>query len=388
MSGKPYTHHLHQYKYLWRACTQRETIISAWKKLRKGKTKRPDVIEIESKFDYYVDLMTETIKNTKPDGDQSKAFKPAILTPTYRREYNKIRETYSPPIWDQWVHHIIVKVIERIIMKHLYKYSCGSIPKRGGIYGKRQIERVLKKGGFKYFAKIDIRHFFNSTRLDILIRELSIFIDDDWFLYLIRVVYTQFTNGLPLGFYLTQWLENFVLNRVDWYIKLSHPKLFIRYVDDIIFADNNKKWLHNMIENIKKILGKLRLKLKGNYQVIRFEYKKKNGKTIGRCIDFMGFVFKRNRTILRERILLNSTKIAYRIGKIKNIALKQAQSMLSRIGWFKNTSTKKVLDDLIMPNISIKSLKNIVSKYQRRYNDENGMDKGTVQSRAFAIRAA
>lgn len=33
-------HHLHQHKYLWQACTKRETIIKAWKKLRKGKNEK------------------------------------------------------------------------------------------------------------------------------------------------------------------------------------------------------------------------------------------------------------------------------------------------------------------------------------------------------------
>lgn len=39
---------LHTYKYLHRICCDRQVIIAAWNKLRKGKTKRREVIKIEA----------------------------------------------------------------------------------------------------------------------------------------------------------------------------------------------------------------------------------------------------------------------------------------------------------------------------------------------------
>jgi hypothetical protein len=371
-------YHEHQYKYLWRACTERKTIINAWKKLRKGKTRRKDVIKIEENFSYYVDLMHETLVNTYPEGDENKSFKPTLLKPKVIFEVGKQRIIHCPPIWDQWVHHIIIQVLAPIIQKYSYKFSCGSMPKRGGIYGKREIERAIKKNGFKYYAKLDIRHFFNNIRLDVVLKELKIFIEDDRFIYLIELCFIQFKKkGLPLGFYISQWLANFLLCRMDWMIKRTKPITYVRYVDDLVMGANNKKYLHNLIIRIMKSLGKFRLRLKKNYQVIRFDYNNGNQR-IGRPIDFMGFKFTRNNTILRKRVLYKTTKSVLKLSKLTYISVRQAQGFLSRIGWFKRTDTKYIWNKKIKRRVNIKSLKMIVSKWQRRYNNANRLDRGTL----------
>lgn len=379
MEDSKIVHHLHQNKYLWRACTDREIVIKAWKKLRKGKTKRGEVIKIERNFEYYVDLMIETLKNTRPGGDPEKAFKPAQLRPRHICEHGKPRIIYCPSIWEQWVHHIVIMVLGPIVLKYSYKFSCGSMPKRGGVYGKRRLAKIIKKKGFKYFAKLDIRHFFNSTKLEIVLHELQVFIEDEWFMYLIRVIFEQFKKGLPLGFYISQWLANFVLCRVDWLIARTRPICFIRYMDDFVICANSKKYLHSLIKRISFTLGKLKLKLKSNYQVIRFIYILKSGKKIGRKIDFMGFLFDRFHVTLRKRVMLGATRMARRLKKLRVIAVRQAQGMLSRLGWFKHTATKYLYLNYIQVNISVKALKGIVSRHQRRVNDENRLDEGILR---------
>lgn len=388
MKQKECFHHLHQYKYLWAECTKREVVLKAWKKLRKGKGKRREVQRIEKNFEYYVDLMIDTLKNTRPGGDQNRAFHPKKLFPRQICEHGKPRQIYCPPIWDQWVHHIIIQVLGPIVTKFSYKFSCGSMPKRGGVYGKRELARVIKKKGFKYFAKLDIRHFFNSTKLSVVIHELEVFIDDEWFIYLIKTVFQQFPKGLPLGFYISQWLANFVLCRIDWLIARTHPECFIRYMDDFVIADNNKKYLHSLIKKIAIALGKLKLRLKSNYQVIRFIYKTKSGKTIGRPIDFMGFLFDRDHVTLRRRVMLRATRTAAKLSKLKVIALNQAQGMLSRLGWFKHTATKYLYVFKIQPLISVSSLKGIVRKYQRRFDYEDGVAERALRCISCNVRAA
>ena len=372
LGNRPYQH-LQRYKYLWSKCTKREVVIAAWKKLRKGKTTRREVIKIESNFEYYVDLMIETITNTNPYGDPEKAFQPRVLRPKYITEHGKNRVIYCPPIWEQWVHHIVVKVVAPIIECKSYRYSCGSMPKRGGVYGKKHLAKVIKKKGFKYFAKLDIRHFFNSIRLEIVIDELKQYIDDEYFFYLIRVIFRQFKKGLPLGFYISQWLANFMLNSMDHIIAKTKPICYIRYVDDIILCRNNKRKLATDIIRIKFCLGQLRLKLKHNYQIARFD-----NHANGRFIDFMGYRFYKDKTILRKSIMLRSVRNSIKLSKITHIALKQAQGMLSRLGWFKYTDTRWTYIHKVQPNISICSLKNIVRKHTfRRIENENRMAEGT-----------
>jgi hypothetical protein len=363
---------LRTYKYLHRRCCDREVIIAAWKKLRKGKSTRREVIKIEADFDYYVDKMQRMIQETRPGGDPGLQFWPEKHKARVVFEHGKEREIFCPTIWEQWVHHIVIQVLAPIVTRYAYKYSCGSMPKRGGIYGKRQMERLINRG-FKYFAKLDIRHFFKSVRQDIVIEMLEELICDEWFIYLVRRIFWQFPKSLPLGFYPSQWLANFVLWKLDRRI-VSTGVDHIRYVDDLVLVSNNKRTLHRVVGIIRQELGKIRLRLKGNFQICRFIFRKKTGELIGRAIDFMGFVFRRDRTVLRKKIMIRATRFAGRLKRTRKIATRQALSMMSRIGWFKHTSTSLVWKTYIEPCVNVKVLKGIISKAQKEAAHENTMD--------------
>lgn len=195
-----------------------------------------------------------------------------------------------PEIHEQWLHHIIVLILEPIITATAYPYSCGSFPKRGAHYGKRQIERWLlhDKKGTRCFAKLDIRHFYDNIRLKILMRELRIRIKDEWFLYIVELCLRGFNKGIPLGFYISQWLANYLLEPLDKLIteKLGLPKL-LRYMDDIVIFASSKKVLHAAIAEIKQLLGqRFRLKLKDNYQVCKFYFEKQREKSAERWISW------------------------------------------------------------------------------------------------------
>lgn len=175
-----------QYKYLYRRMLDENVIRKAYKKLRKGKTKRKEIKIIDANLDAEVAAMRRMIENTKPPGVEVEhpelTYKPCKRTPKIIHEHGKTRKIYMPEIHEQWLHHIIVLILEPIITATAYPYSCGSFPKRGAHYGKKQILRWIKSGkGIRNFAKIDIRHFYDSIRLPILMRELRIRIKDEWF---------------------------------------------------------------------------------------------------------------------------------------------------------------------------------------------------------------
>lgn len=364
---------LHTYKYLHAKCCDRQVIVAAWMKLRKGKTNRKEVIKIEADFETYVDKMQRMIMETRPGGDPDLQFWPEKHKPRTVFEHGKEREIFCPTIWEQWVHHIVIQVLAPIVTRYAYRYSCGSMPGRGGVYGKRQMERLVSRG-FKYFAKLDIRHFFKSVRQDVVIRMLEELICDEWFIYLVRRIFWQFPKSLPLGFYPSQWLANFVLWRLDRrVVSLLPGDDYIRYVDDLVIVSNNKRALHRIVEIIRQELGKLRLRLKDNYQIARFIYRKKDGTLVGRAIDYMGFVFLRKKTILRKKIMIRATRFAGKLGRTKKIALRQALSMMSRLGWFKHTDTRIVWERYVEPCVDVKNLKKIIRR--RTVCHENRMDQ-------------
>ena len=84
--------------------------------------------------------------------------------------------------------------------------------------------------------------------------------------------------------------------------------------------------------------------------------------------------FRRDRTVLRKKIMVRATRFAGRLSRVDKIATRQALSMMSRIGWFKHTSTSLVWKTYIEPCVNIKVLKGIISKAQKEAAHENTMD--------------
>lgn len=359
-----------EYKYLYREMLKEDVIRKAYKKLRKGKTKRKEIQYIDAHLDAEVQKMHDMILNTKPEGVEvphpELAYRPRKRTPKIIVEHGKRRKIYMPEIHEQWLHHIIVLVLEPIITATAYPYSCGSFPKRGAHYGKRQIERWLLHDpkGTRCFAKMDIRHFYDSIRLKILMKELRIRIKDEWFLYIIELCLFGFDKGIPLGFYISQWLANYLLEPLDKLITegLGFPKLQ-RYMDDIVIFASNKKVLHAAIIKIKQLLGqRFRLKLKDNYQVCKF-YFEKGKRKIGRALDFMGFVFYRTRTIIRKGIMLAATRLAAKMYRAKEenrgYFHRHIEAMLSYMGWFTCTDTYGCYESRIKPFVKVGRLKKL-----------------------------
>lgn len=111
--------------------------------------------------------------------------------------------------------------------------------------------------------------------------------------------------------------------------------------------------------------SELGLELKANWQVFRFSYIDHDGKEQGRDLDFMGFRFYHNRTILRKSIMFKATRKARKISKKEKPTILDARQMLSYLGWIDCTDTYYMYDKWIKPYISFKELKHKVSQFDR-----------------------
>lgn len=380
-----------QYKYLYHKMLDENVIRQAYKKLRKGKTKRKEIIAIDANLDEEVAAMRRMIENTKPPDVEVEhpelSYRPCKRTPKYIYEHGKQRRIYMPEIHEQWLHHIIVLILEPIITATSYPYSCGSFPKRGAHYGKKRLLKWIRDGtNIKYFGKIDIRHFYDNIRIDILMRELAIRICDTWFLYVIRLCMAGFSKGIPLGFYVSQWLANYLLEPLDEFIRKLGFEKYMRYMDDMAFFGTAKKKIHAAIIQIRMFIGRrYRLKLKHNYQVCRFYYESKKRRAVGRPLDFMGFLFYRNKTIMRKSIMLEAVRTAKKLNTAKSAGrgfyVRHIKSMLSHMGWFSCTDTYDCYNIHIKPLVNITKLKKIISKLDRRNNNET-VERGTLLNAA------
>lgn len=354
-----------QYKYLYSKMLERSTIDRAYKKLRKGKTKRSEIRKIDNNYEFYAEKMKCMLIGFVYD---ETVFTPRKHEPKIIKERGKLRTIYVPDIWEQWVHHIIIQVLSPIIIKTSWPYSCGSMPKRGPHMAKRKIEKwITDYKSTKYFLKFDIRHFYNNIDHDVLWKFMNERIKDSFFIKICKRCLMHFKKGLPLGYYISQWFANFLLMPLDQLITKTYGMTkMIRYMDDVTVFSGNKKTLRNLFVDIKKTLGTLHLTVKSNWQICRMQYVDKQWKSRGRMLDFMGFVFARGFTILRKTIMLSISRKAKRISLKENWSMKDAQSLLSYKGWIKHADVHNFYVDRVKPYVDFYNLRKFVSRSDRR----------------------
>lgn len=266
----------------------------------------------------------------------------------------KKRTIIVPNFYEQVIHHMMVNTMMPIFTHGMYEHSYGSIPKRGAHKGKRAIERWIRKGNIKYCLKMDIRKYFENIPHEILLAKLRKVIHDERFMAVLEEVISVIPKGIPLGFYLSQWLANWYLQGLDHYIKETlKAEYYIRYMDDMVVFGGNKRELHRMRCAIEEYLNnELGLHLKDNWQVFRFDY---NGRF--RFLDFMGFRFHRNRTTLRRTILLRATRKAAHVFKKDKLTIFDIRQMLSYLGWIDCTNTYNAYLKWIKPYVNIQYMK-------------------------------
>lgn len=297
-------------------------------------------------------------------------YENAEHTPVYIYDgiSRKERTIIVPTMEELIVQHNVVNALKPMFCKGMYEHSYASLPGRGAHKGKKVIEKWIRTDSknCKYVLKMDIRHFFDSVPHDILKAKLIKTIHDEKMLDLLFRIINVTEVGIPLGFYTSQWLSNWYLQELDHYIKEQLKAAhYMRYMDDMVIFGSNKKVLHRMRQAISDYLqSKLGLELKANWQVFRFSYD--NNK--GRDLDFMGFRFYRNRTILRKNIMYKATRKARKISKKEKPTIYDARQMLSYLGWIDCTDTYLMYRKHIRPYINFQPLKRKVSQYDK-YDD-------------------
>lgn len=128
----------------------------------------------------------------------------------------------------------------------------------------------------------------------------------------------------------------------------------VRYVDDILLMDSNKRRLKKAVAAVKTFLAARKLRLKREPAIHRTDKCK---------ITFIGFVFTRGKTIMNAAAFLRACRTARHIGKKRKLTIYDARRVLSYCGMFKHTNTRKAFAKYIAPNVDIRKCR---EKIQRR----------------------
>ncbi len=354
--------------YLYEKMCDLSLIRYAIRKAAQGKTYKHYIRKVLQNEEAYALRIQEMLVN------ESVKLSPNRQITIYDRSCSKERIITVPKFFpDQILHWVVMLVIEPIITKGMYRFNCGSVPTRGGMEAKRYVERALKDKKIRYVAKLDISKFFNSVKPEYLMAMFRNKIKDEKVLRLINAILENGGDCLPIGYYTSQWFSNFFLEGFDHYVKEELKiKKYVRYVDDMVLLDTNKRKLHKAIARMDEYLHKIGLKLKRNYQV---------WKVGSRPIDFVGFRFYQDKTVLRKKIFFRLCRRVRNVRKSGYITVHQAQGILSLLGWLSHINAWKFYKEKIYPYAPKSRLKNIVSNHAKKLLEaiENEkIQKGTL----------
>ena len=316
-----------------------ENLRLADEKARKGKLKSYGVRVHDRNREANILALHETLKNKDFKNSEYSTF--TIFEPKERLIF---RLPYYP---DRILHHAIMNILEPIWVG-IFTTDTYSCIKGRGIHGvMRGVKRAMKDNeNARYCLKLDIRKFYPSIDHDILKTIIRRKIKCKDTLQLLDTIIDS-AEGVPIGNYLSQYLANLFLTYFDHWIKeVKRVKYYFRYADDMVFLSASKEELHSLLADIKEYLATLNLFLKGNEQVYPIAYNREDRH--GRGLDFVGFVFYRNQTLIRKGIKKSYCRKVARLNRRNDLDAKSyKQEICSWLGWAKYSNSRNLLKKTI-----------------------------------------
>ena len=314
------------YKNLYNEVISFENLFLAYKKARKGKTKKDYVIEFEKNLIDNIFNLHNELKN--------QTYKPKPLQIFILRD-PKTRKISKSDFVDRIVHHALVRVIEPVFDKTFIPDSCANRKGKGNLYAlerfnsfKGKVTNNLHSEGF--CLKADIKHYFQEIDHEILVSIVRRKIVDEKVLWLIEKILQNTAIGggrtevgMPLGNLTSQFFAKVYLNELDYFVKHQlKAKYYIRYVDDFVILHKSKEKLEEWKLMVNKFLReKLRLELHPDKSKVI---------PLSKGVDFVGFRNFYHFRLLRVR---NIRKILFKIKRYKKGEVPKEKILESFQGW-------------------------------------------------------
>ena len=307
-------------------------LLLAYRKARKGKTKKVYVLEFEKyTIGNLFQLQKELVKET---------YQPKPLVIFILRD-PKTRKISKSAFRDRIIHHALIRIIEPIFDKTFIYDSCANRKRKGTLFAIKRFESFIRKVSRNntkncFVLKADIKHYFEEVGYSILLEIIKRKISDEKVILLIEKILANLpegklgggeqllhAKGMPLGNLTSQFFANVYLNELDYFVKHKlKAKYYIRYVDDFVILHSSRKQLEIWKEEINRFLFE-RLKLELHPDKSRVI-------SISRGIDFVGFRNFYHYRLLRKR---NINNILRKIKELKGDKISYGKFIESFQGW-------------------------------------------------------
>lgn len=259
------------------------------------------------------------------DKIRTEKYKPSKYS-TFTVRIPKIREIQTQPYENRVVQHVLCdNLLTPYFEKRAILDNAACQKGKGMHYALDRFERMLqahvkKHGVTGYFLKCDILKYFPSIPHKRLKQVICSHIEDERIKKLIESIIDSYHTkaaflkkydipysgkgditgrGIPIGNQTSQIFGMFYLNKVDRLIKEQlRIKVYSRYMDDFVLLHEDKEYVKNALEEIKKAVKYLGLLLNAKTQIIPI----KNG------ITYLGFRFVITSTGKVVRMVKKETK--------------------------------------------------------------------------------
>lgn len=177
-----------------------KNLVLAWKKARKGKTKKFYVMEFEANLRENLLKLHKELK--------SQTYKPELLVNFIVKD-PKTRKISKSAFRDRIVHHAIIRIIEPIFDKGFIYDSCANRKGKGNLFALKRfdcfVNKVSENGETKglidnnqikgYALKADIKHYFEEVNHSVLLEIIKRKITDEKFIWLIEQILANTPTG-------------------------------------------------------------------------------------------------------------------------------------------------------------------------------------------------
>ena len=221
-----------------------DNLYLAYAKACRGKQRKREVILFQEHFDENIAELREQILSGSVDVGHYHFF--TIHDP-------KERIICAAPFRERVLHHALMNVCHDYFDRSLISDTYATRPGKG-IYA--ALDKATSGAAhYQYLVKLDFRKYYDSICHERLFCQLCRKFKDKTLLGIFRQIIDSYhadtERGLPIGNLTSQYFANAYLSAFDHYAKESlRARLYIRYMDDILMAGNDKQ---ELMTNVKKL---------------------------------------------------------------------------------------------------------------------------------------
>ena len=220
-----------------------------------------------------------------------------------------------PTVSDRIAQQVIKHYLEPRLEAEFSKNSYGYRPLKSAHDAVQAVRENTWQ--FAWVVDMDIKSFFNEVDHELMMKALERHVEENWVkVYIKRWLESPSINregkltqkegrGTPQGGVISPLISNLYLHyALDKWLEKYHPCVtFVRYADDVVIHCSTEAEAKKMLAAVRERLQECKLRLnEEKTKLVQCKYFRKEKRNYKRKFDFLGFTFKPEYLINRDKI--------------------------------------------------------------------------------------